>query len=575
VEVEINGAKVSYTVLRDYVRPEQWYYVPDQPRLFERQTANGSFEPEFALVRFQFRDPANREALLEGGILQFSAVINPPPQAIEQLRRAISQRRSFPAESLRLAALPIVDGEIILYSQQDGRFITSAPLGVGIAPTFATQKMAFQIPLSRIGSDLMQGLANGNGGIGVAIRTKYMGVTPPAGFRVTVDWDRTFEHYSRNDQFRARASYYGLFTASAAGDITRIREELVEAKAIEIDIVEGTNFTMADIDKYLQPLLTRINQEIVDRFAPPERIDPARAAAPSAGGVFGGAGYSVALKRVEQVRRGRETINFNHRRQVERNTVISGFIGIGAYPPEVRQRLVTTIEPGSWRSAFFMLPPSVDDGGKLGISQIDLEIRLRHQNDVIESQVVRWNPQDGWYRRRDEGRRDLISFPLAGLHARLGDQAFRELQFETVANITHRQDVIRIASQLSASSVNGDSPVAGFAPALESVTIDGSILTWRQLEPGSRLLRVEVEVLADGNRYTGYLQPRVVNGRRETPEPLSWMIRRTDMPVNANIFFRLQGGETIPWRHNGQDLRKASITRSLNILLEDEEIVRQ
>jgi hypothetical protein len=35
----INALKVgnqAYTVVRDAVRPEQWYYVPDRPRLFER-----------------------------------------------------------------------------------------------------------------------------------------------------------------------------------------------------------------------------------------------------------------------------------------------------------------------------------------------------------------------------------------------------------------------------------------------------------------------------------------------------------------------------------------------------------
>ena len=55
------------------------------------------------------------------------------------------------------------------------------------------------------------------------------------------------------------------------------------------------------------------------------------------GGAFGGIGYSVALRDVKVVKKGKETINFNVRQHVERKTLAGGFIGIGRYPKELRK----------------------------------------------------------------------------------------------------------------------------------------------------------------------------------------------------------------------------------------------
>ena len=72
VVVKIGDESHRFTVIRDAINKDQWYYAPDQPRLSERRMSNGNREPEFTLVRYQFRDPANPEALAEGGFMQFA-----------------------------------------------------------------------------------------------------------------------------------------------------------------------------------------------------------------------------------------------------------------------------------------------------------------------------------------------------------------------------------------------------------------------------------------------------------------------------------------------------------------------
>jgi hypothetical protein len=103
--VTIDGVPESFTLIRDAVAREQWYYVPNQVRLFERQFA-GVTEPEFSLLRYQFPDPANTGNFLEGGILQFAATLAVPPDGLSQLKQIISSQIGVNADALRLSSLP-------------------------------------------------------------------------------------------------------------------------------------------------------------------------------------------------------------------------------------------------------------------------------------------------------------------------------------------------------------------------------------------------------------------------------------------------------------------------------------
>ena len=140
VPVTIAGVKESFTLIRDAHRAEQWYYVPDRPRLFERSLAGGPVEPDFALLRYQFDDPGNAEKLFEGGLMQFALSLSLPAEAIPQLKKAIAATKTVPAEKIRLAALPFEAATVHLYVPQSGDLVASTPQGPGIAPTFATSE---------------------------------------------------------------------------------------------------------------------------------------------------------------------------------------------------------------------------------------------------------------------------------------------------------------------------------------------------------------------------------------------------------------------------------------------------
>ena len=226
VIVRIGDVDHRFTVIRDALVKEQWYYAPDQPRLSERLMSSGKREPEFTLVRYQFKDPANPEALAEGGFMQFAITLGLPPEAQPQMKAAIAKHANVQPETIRLAALPFKDATVHLYIPKSGLLVASEHVGPGIAPTFATQKMTFAIPLSKIGSDVYDTIANGTTGLAAGVEFTYTGLTPPTGFTVEVDWDMAHTFFSKDEKARAEVSVMGFFGGKASGDRNKLVETL-------------------------------------------------------------------------------------------------------------------------------------------------------------------------------------------------------------------------------------------------------------------------------------------------------------------------------------------------------------
>jgi hypothetical protein len=105
IPVTINGVKASFTVVQDAFDEYQWYYIPDQPRLFER-TVDGKTEPEFTLISYQFKNTSNSNNLLERGLLQFATRLAIPSQAMGQL--TIMNTQSFALKRLCTGGLGLM-----------------------------------------------------------------------------------------------------------------------------------------------------------------------------------------------------------------------------------------------------------------------------------------------------------------------------------------------------------------------------------------------------------------------------------------------------------------------------------
>jgi hypothetical protein len=444
-----------------------------------------------------------------------------------------------------------------LYVPHSGDLIASTPQGPGIAPTFATQKVAFSVPLTRIGSDVFDTLVNGNTGLAVAVEFDYKGLTPAAGFTITVDWDQAYRHYSSDKQFRGEAAALGSFGLKASVDRSKVFNKLTSNRIIQVEVTEGGSFTAEKAATYVDQILARINTELTTALAPPTAVAPAQAQDPKGAEGFvdklkntltGSVGYSVTMKDERSVKKGRERIEFRSRQMEARKTVAGGFVGIGRYPKEVRERLVTIVPPGPWKSAFFMLP-SVGDGQQAGITQVDLQVRLKHRGQPHDAQTVVWKPDAGWI-GRDGKPRVVLAFGLLDL--RRIDPQLEGVTFESVAQITVRNDVVHVTQEFPLEGGSGVALIPPLALA-KVVRVDGSRLDWKGLNAESDLQLVSVVLRSGQKSFTGRLAPRNINGQWAPPEPLVWIVPR-GVEVTAEIRFVRADGTEVPWKRNGTNL---------------------
>lgn len=558
-DIKVGGE--AFTVVRDAKRREQWYYVPDTPRLYER-VSNGKPEPEFTLLKYQFDDPKHHGNLLEGGLLQFSASLMVPADVIEQLRKEISTRKSVPKEQIRLSAMPIKSAEVLLYTPQTDTLLAEAPKGNGIAPTFATQKMVFTVPLTAIGADVYTGLVNSATGVPLMVTYTYEGLTPPQGFTVHVDYDQTYKHYSESSKFRAEASYMGLFGGSYQSTRESVFNELINNHCIQVHIDTGANFTMAQAQEYLQPILARINSELLEASKPPDKIDPAKAPDPGGGGWWGSVGYSVATKSETDRKHGTEDYDFHVQNVEERKTVASGFVGIGKYPKEVQDRLVFN-SVGTFKRAFFLLP-SVEDVDQMGIRQVELKVNFRTgMRSLLDNpKTVIWTAaQQSWSDGSDVLK--IIPFGLGGYG--LTEEQIKQIKFVESIRISLKNGS-PLEYNESVDAFNGTLGVPRPRDNFDVVTVDGQQLSWKRLDNTSPLEAVEVTLTSGNRTLSDTLRPQLNNGAWTIPQPLYWVVGhkvgQPADPLSATIKFRLADGRIINWNHNG-DLRQQSISSTV------------
>ena len=553
VPVKLGNVTDRFTVIRDALRPEQWYYAPSQPRLSERVMSNGQREPEFALVRYQFKDPADPEKLAEGGFLQFAMTLALPPEAIPQLKAAIAAQTKVKPETIRLAALPFKTATANLYVPKSGLLIASEPVGPGIAPTFSTQKMAYSMSLSKIGSDVYDTLSNGTTGLAAGIEFTYTGLTPPVGFTVTVDWDSAYTFYSKDEKIRAQVGIGSWLGAKAQIDRNKLVETLKQNKVIEIDEIDNPD----NGAKYLELILSRINSELLEQMKPPDKVPEAAAGDPNpdksildrlTGKFTAQGGYSVAIKDRKIVKKGKEKVTFRSRHLQERKTIAAGFVGIGSYPEEMRRRLVTVVPPGPWKSAFFLLP-NVGDAQEIGISQVDLELRLRKGNDTHSTQVAVWKPANGWTGIGGAAPRSLVAFGLMDLYQK--DPTLANVKFETVTQITLKNDVLRVTDTMP---VDDQRAIVTPLSAVKVLRVDTTSLSWAGSEPTSKLVSATVSVRAGDRSFNTLVKPRLLDSKLAPPAPVTWIMPRAVPSVTATITFRMSDGSTINWARNGQNL---------------------
>ena len=573
-----SGDQVSYTLVRDAVQTNQWYYMPAQSRLYEIKTAgSGKPEPEFTFIKYQYNDPKNPGQLLEGGVLQFAIVMSPDNVALQGLRNALIQKTGN--QKVQLAALPLKEAHVRLVTPK-GEFIAEGTETEGIAPLMANQKMVFSLKLPKIGADVYEALVNSNTGMGVATNFTYTGLTPPAGFTITVDWDESYKFFSKNEVSRASISgMYSWLSGSAEykKEKQQIIQQLQENKCIKVNATTGEGFTDSMLYAYIDPILKKISTELFTTSDFNRRMDSMLVAASLAqdtsrrrdkdGSLLNflkiSAGKSVAIKDISLTKKGKEEVSFNIKHLVERKSIAGGFVGLGRYPQDVRDRL-TVVVAGKWESAYFVLPPISDDED-VGVKRVAMEIKLTNKDKYYSSQVFNWTKEKGWT-DKDGTTRTVAAFPL--LELAKDDPEMKDKAFEVKATINVGNDVVEVMQRQQAG--NSENNIALPLTLVDVVKVDPDLLSFRSLVPTAKLDFVTVSVTDGEHVKKSTLKPRSVNGTPSSPKPFFYLTPKSTnptKPLTANIVFALADGSNVPWKFNNKNLRDPDM--SYEVVLRD------
>jgi hypothetical protein len=559
-DVVVGSETLSFTVLRDAREAKQWYYVPNSVRLFERTLGQDKI-PDFSLLRYQFKDPQNQQNLLEGGLLQFAVTFAAPAGTVDALRKKLSQQTQIPENQVRLAPLPMRDVKMQIYAPGQGNgpatMVTSTSADVigNTGPIFATQKMPFSMTLTSVGADVYEAMTNGNTGVTVGMSYSFVGLSKPAGFKITVDWDKTYDFYSSDKKTRALTSLYG-WTASYSSDRSSMMETLKQKDCIKFEAYPGETLTLADMYELAAPFLDRINKEMLEKVEPPNEIPPATAQDPpkasyrksvtriageivaSSTGVSTG-GYSVAVKKANFRRTGQSEFDFRVAQPVTVNAGFGGFIGIGQYPDSVRDSLVSFVPLGPWQSAYLALPTVTD---QYGITSVSVEASVNHNSTDYLTSTATWSVPDGW-ETTDGKPITRFVFPLSALPAAIAGQPMTNLKLKLNTKITHMNKVIEVTKVVAAFDGEKAITTPLDVSDVEWVEVDATGLPWKSLGAGE-LVRVNIKLTSNGEALEKQIRPRLENGQYYPPLPQYVLFRRTNDPIKAQISFNVAGANT-------------------------------
>lgn len=480
--ITIDKNEENVTCIKDAIKPEQWYYVPNKPRLVTVKNASSKTElPSFSLVKYQAKDPADPEKLIEGGVLQAAVNLALPESGLKQLKEGLAKIAGLEADKILLAPLNMSNAKIAVYTP-GGELMGDAPISPDIGPSFANQSIPIQINLTRLGADFSDALVKTGGGIFITFIFDYNGLTPKCGFKVTVDWDQTFKHFST--QTKAKVSYGGWFwSGSAQTDISTVRESLITNKCIKVESIAGESFKAEEIDAYLMPILEAINKEIFNIEAP-EKVEPAKAADVSTPsrrwGVSGGMSFS--LKSVEKVKKGHTTYSMDRQFIVARQTIAGGLIGIGNYPKEVQDKLITVMPQGNWASAWYSLP-DVGSAGDIGVTEVSVTVNVVDDKGKaiakVPQQNAKWTTNSGVWMDAKKNERSSLVFALASVYENFKGSEDK-LFYKQKMDVTQKQanKTSKMTFESMAPMFDGEAAVSTPMSGIECVEINGNLLTW-------------------------------------------------------------------------------------------------
>ncbi|MGM0601095.1 MAG: hypothetical protein ACQETH_14900 [Candidatus Rifleibacteriota bacterium] len=574
VTVRVDGEDQSFTVLQDYKDKKQFYYVPNRPRLATRGTGSKK-RPVFHLLKYQTKDE-NTNKLVDGGVMQFAIQLTPEGGTVDKIRKGVADQFKLNESDVKLSPLPFKNAEVSIYDLE-GNLLKTEFQKPGIAPSFANNEIPFQVQLTKLSTDVYDALTTGGGGIPVYITYTFDQISEPSGFEVEVDWNQTYKHFSEDKKTKSaytRWYYYRTWwgrwrrrgkTGVNETKSQTLSEVLRENKSIDVKRMPSEDFPEEEINKYLDPILERINKEIVEKMTPPEKVDPAVTKEPSNPGYWNRRSSNMAVKKVDKVKEGKETIKFESRHAFETKSTYGTILGIGQYSDKVKDELITIKPAGNWNYSYFSVP-AVGNDSSLGIKKIDLQVVPRYYPDGDKdkkpqqipnttAELVTWTPENGYFADKKGNEITNILFPMQSITNELEKEGVNlsDCCYEVIIRVTQDSDILEFNNYQE--FLMGGVPVTTPMARIEGVVIDCSFLEFATPQNREGLAGVTIKI---DSEYPDKTYNTMITARSQNKTPV-FLVEKQDQgkknPVIANIMFRPVGERPVPWEHNGENLQ--------------------
>lgn len=552
------------TLIRDSHDSARWYFIPERPVLLERNPSDKDDpRPVFQLMTYQKSKDSN---LYEGGVLQFCVSLSISDKLREKILNTLKAREDMKGLKVSLVPLPFNKAEAMLF---DGKGMLNAQgtQSPGLAPAYVTGALPFQLKLDKFDSDLYETLVNtSGGGVGVLMKLGFEGVLPPAGFKVTINWDQTYDFLYENKETRV-----AIGTCNFGVDIgiskTKIRENLLSNGCMKVESLSNEAVKQEDIDRYLDPVIERIQQTLIAKIHPPERIDTESKNEPdsfSKSFFPAKSSVSVEMKTKNEVKTGSETFVYDRSVVVERNTSCGAFIGINSYSDAVKKRLVSTMPLDSWASAFLLLP-GVDNSPELHISSVNMSAEVVDKNgDAISglSDTAAWSAEKprSWLNRDGEETASL-RFPLMSLFKKHNnDIAVIRKRYNFKVDVSVIQSfgsgkLYEVKTSRLMPMFDGDLPLPATVNFVDPVVFDVSALTFNR---SSGVKKVKVEIRKEGSSdKLEYSFPSKSGDESSVVFLVEAAMTGNEEPaaqILSTVTFETAKGKVL-WQNNDKDLR--------------------
>lgn len=571
VDPEGKGSeKVNITIHQDHSDPTTFYYLPRKPRLALTQRGKKTM-PRYRFQRFQFRDPKGT-GFLEGAILQFAVTLElTDPQLVQiqdWIKTNVKVKMPDPADAsrqverlldsaeIKLKQIPIRSSTIDVYDPKGQRIGTSRP--ADLSPTTLTSEIPFTIQMDVIDAQLAEALAEGTTGLSCCFRYNYEVISEPAGFKVTVDWDQTFSHFSKStetaEKMRSGWWIFSWETGRKYSSSLEVVNELQKNSCIKVDVTNNSIFTAEKSNAYLQPILDAINKELMGDTPP--NVDPAKAAEATADSAQGITVSSTneQTKNIRFTKKGRQEWNFNAREVFALSNPAQGFVEVGEYlaDTDLKPILVPpTVTDGTNFLKSYISLPVICTSKEQGITSIELQIiPTDGKSTEGKNETVTWtptNPEQGgfgkWSRRAPPGEAEVLEFGLDTFKAKLGDDFRKKMMFRVTTTVNYKIESNSGSISYSAllPMTAGSIPVFQPLNQLAMLEIDPTLLEFNA--PDHRLSLVEVIVVTDGSNRARFritnsegvkqLPVRLVDGKLKYQVELKLLANRRQLPART------------------------------------------